>query len=78
MQCPALTDIRRSMYQNIFSLDVDFESIIKDNPADVLNWLLGGVIEGIDEQEMTNCWVVYGTAINEMYRDTLWSRAGIG
>ena len=37
IQCPALTDIRRSMYQNIFSLDVDFESIIKDIPAGVLN-----------------------------------------
>ena len=66
------------MYQNIFSLDVDFESIIKDNPADILNWLLGGVIEGIDEQEMIKFWVVSGTAIHEEYRDTLRSRVGIG
>ena len=39
---------------------------------------VGTVTEGVDEQERINFRIISGKAMNELYRDILKSRVGIG
>ena len=55
MQCPAVEVQRKEMYCSLYSLDARIEPLMQSNPSLVLGWLLGGAINELDEQVMTNC-----------------------
>ena len=50
MQGPHLELQRRQMLDEINQLGTQVELVMKQNPAKTLQWLLGGVIEGIPDE----------------------------
>ena len=78
MNCPAVDLIRRKMYQEIYKISPRLEDIIQENPSEILGWLLGGDIPGMDLDTMTPIWRISGASIVEMYLFFTKSRSGIG
>ena len=71
MQCPAVEVQRREMYCALYSLDARIEPLIQRNPSLVFGWLLGGTIDELEEQVMTNFWIRAGKAIVHMYNEVI-------
>ena len=44
---------------------------IESNPAEVLPWILGGGIGGLDKQDMLDFWSITGKSICTMYYDAV-------
>ena len=78
MNCPAVDLIRRKMYQEIYKISPRLEDIIQENPSEILGWLLGGDIPGMDLDAMTPIWRISGASIVEMYLFFTKGRSGIG
>ena len=71
MQCPAVEVQITEMYCSLYSLDARIEPLMQSNPSLVLDWLLGGAINELDEQVMTNFWITAGSAIYHMHNEVI-------
>ena len=69
MQCPAVEAQRTDMYHALYSLDARIEPLMENNPSLVLGWLLGGAIDVLNEQVMSEFWITSGSAIYHMYSE---------
>ena len=78
MQCPAVNEIRLRMYRKINEVYSDFEEVCREQPEDVLGWLLGGQCNEVEYEVMSDIWKVAGNCITEMYYWTVRGRTGVG
>ena len=78
LQCLSVVLIRREMYQEIYKISPRLKDIIQENPSEILGWLLGGDIPGIEIDTMTSIWRISGSSIVEMYLFITKGRSGVG
>ena len=56
----------------------DFEEVCREQPEDVLGWLLGGQCNELEYEVMNGIWKVTRNCITEMYYMTVRGCTGIG
>ena len=74
MQCPAYEESRIQMYKDLYGIGNNVRECIESSPAEVLSWLLGGRIEGVDEQDMIDFWCITGKYVCKIYHDAIAKR----
>ena len=74
MQCPAYEVSRIQMYNDLYGIGNNVRECIESSPAEVLSWILGGRIEGVEEQDMIDFWCITGKYVCKMYYDTVSKR----
>ena len=71
MQCSAYEESRIHMYNDLYCIGNNIREFIESSPAEVLSWILGGRIEGVDEQDMVDFWCITGKYVCKMYHDVI-------
>ena len=74
LHCPYHEDERNLLMENVCAI---CPQIFRRDP-DILNVLLGKIVQGIDPATMFDVWICAGKAISRMYYKVLKSRTGVG
>ena len=78
MQCPAMYDLRNSLYSELDMYAHDFSVVVNNNPQRAFSLLVGKLSEDVDIS--TNCLglEIVGKHVCAMYKRVLSTRKGIG
>ena len=78
MQCPNTETKRLRMFERINEVYPHFDDKCREEPGEIVFWLLGKPINGVDIDTMFEIWKVAGYGILNIYWSAINQRAGIG